>query len=316
MDRDTVYFIISIVLVIGASSGVFFYQHQQITMLTQQTQQGFDQMATQITDVQSNLDEQAFVLDQKIDVTKESLSEVDTQFNQRLVDATKQIDAVRKQSAQGISQLSEQAKALESDILNINVQSQDFSVIIPKVIDGVVSIRTDTSVGSGAIVHRDGFIVTNAHVLQGATSAAVLTYDQKVHQVTVIATNTNLDLALIKIDPKNGDYHVFTFDKTAKVGQKVAAMGAPGGLDFTVTEGIISAINRQSGGLDLLQIDVPINPGNSGGPLVTIEGKIAGINTLKRAGFEGVGFAINADTVDDFVDSAIAQYEASLAQQN
>ena len=91
------------------------------------------------------------------------------------------------------------------------------------------------------------------------------------------------------------------------------AVGSPGGLDFTVTQGIISA-KRQNDGNSYIQIDVPINPGNSGGALVTIEGKVAGVNSLKLAGFEGVGFALASNQVQEIIEPMIAADKARVAQ--
>ncbi|MEK6901521.1 MAG: trypsin-like peptidase domain-containing protein, partial [Nanoarchaeota archaeon] len=94
----------------------------------------------------------------------------------------------------------------------------------------------------------------------------------------------------------------------AKVGEKVIAIGNPGGLDFSVTQGIISATNRQdSNGNQYIQIDVPINPGNSGGPLINAEGKVLGVNTLKLVGFEGLGFALASSYVDDIITTIIEE---------
>ena len=87
-------------------------------------------------------------------------------------------------------------------------------------------------------------------------------------------------------------------------------MGNPGGLDFTVTQGIVSAVDRKDAkGNEYVQIDVPINPGNSGGPLVDTSGNVIGVNTLKLAGFEGLGFALEADLVKEIVEQVIAADE-------
>ena len=89
-------------------------------------------------------------------------------------------------------------------------------------------------------------------------------------------------------------------------------MGNPGGLDFTVTKGIVSAFRKDAEGNDLIQIDVPINPGNSGGPLINSEGRVIGVNTKKIEGFEGVGFALASDYVEDIVQDLI---DADRARQ-
>ena len=91
-----------------------------------------------------------------------------------------------------------------------------------------------------------------------------------------------------------------------RVGEKVIAVGNPGGLDFTVTQGIVSAVDRlDSKGNEYVQIDVPINPGNSGGPLINSDGRVIGVNTKKVSGFESLGFALEADLVRDIIDGVI-----------
>jgi len=180
----------------------------------------------------------------------------------------------------------------------------DYSRIIEDVIESVVSVHTNNGVGSGVFVN--GYIITNYHVIKGATSAAIITSDQEQHSpVQIIGFDEDKDLAVLKIDSEYPPLE-FADSDDASIGQRVIALGSPGGLQFSVTEGIISAVNREYGGQTYIQTDVPINPGNSGGPLVDASGEIIGINTKKIQDYEGIGFAIPSDIVRAIFEEIIS----------
>lgn len=160
--------------------------------------------------------------------------------------------------------------------------------------------RKERSLGSGFIISKDGFIVTNNHVIANADEISVnLQGVDEPLPATIIGRDPETDLALLKIDADH-DLPVLTFgdsDKT-KVGQWVMAIGNPFGLDHTVTAGIVSAKGRflNSGPFDdFIQTDASINPGNSGGPLLNLHGEVIGINTAIIASGQGIGFAIPSD---------------------
>jgi S1-C subfamily serine protease len=189
----------------------------------------------------------------------------------------------------------------------------DYSQLIAGVLPSVVSVRTDIGIGSGAIVDKQGYVLTNYHVIQDATDGKIRTYDNQSYEFSIIATNKEEDLALLKIDAPGKQFTPLRFesDDNIKAGMRVFALGSPAGLDFTVTSGIVSAIRTElTDGERFVQIDVPINPGNSGGPLIDVAGRIVGINTLKYRSYEGIGFAIESDVVSNFVSQAIAQDKA------
>lgn len=219
-----------------------------------------------------------------------------------------------------IEQIEEQSdiklKELKQEVSDIKVQSEDFSSIVEDVLQSVVSIGTDKGMGSGAIIDEKGFIVTNFHVVQGANMIRVLTYNSKIYDAQLIGYEPNIDIAVLKIDGENLKTLKFDDSDNTKVGERVIALGSPAGLSFTVTEGIISAVNREGPNkLKIyLQTDVPINPGNSGGPLVNTRGKITGINNYKIGGFEGLGFAIESNTAREIADDVIDNYLNSLNQ--
>ncbi|MBI4155145.1 trypsin-like peptidase domain-containing protein [Candidatus Woesearchaeota archaeon] len=207
-----------------------------------------------------------------------------------------------------IQKLEVESEKLGKGLKDIQITTKDFSSIIEETLESVVSIQTNLGLGSGAIITNEGYIVTNHHVIDGVTAAAIITYKQGTFPVRLVKKDSRLDLALLKIE---GNFRPMDFAnvKLVKVGEKVIALGNPSGLSFSVTEGIISQVNRELNGVSypLFQTDVPINPGNSGGPLANIQGQIVGINRLKIKGFEGLGFAIPADIVKNFVTPAIKE---------
>src|SRR5829696_4472296 len=160
--------------------------------------------------------------------------------------------------------------------------------------------------GSGFIVSKDGYILTNNHVVADADRVTVTLLDKRSFAARVIGRDPDTDVALIKIDGSNLPTVNLGNDEVTRVGQWVLAIGNPLGLDFTVTAGIISAKGRGSESLgrllgsqyaitDFIQTDAAINPGNSGGPLVNIRGEVIGINSAIASGtgyYSGYGFAI------------------------
>ena len=162
------------------------------------------------------------------------------------------------------------------------------------------------SLGSGFIINKDGYIVTNNHVVENADKIEVILKDEKEFDAEIVGRDVNTDLALIKIKPDR-DVPVLLFgDSDAlKVGQWVVAIGSPFGLEHTVTAGIVSAKGRVIGSGpydDFIQTDASINPGNSGGPLINMQGKVVGINTAIIAGGSGIGFAIPINLAKNIVD--------------
>ena len=155
--------------------------------------------------------------------------------------------------------------------------------------------------GSGIILSADGYIVTNNHVVEGASSVTVTLNTGVDYEAKVVGTDAQTDLAVIKIEPKEELTVAKLGDSTAvEVGERVVAIGNPMGLEFfgSVTQGIVSAVNRsvtiENRTMNLIQTDAAINSGNSGGALINARGEVIGINSVKVAtsGVEGMGFAI------------------------
>jgi len=158
--------------------------------------------------------------------------------------------------------------------------------------------------GSGVIISADGYIVTNDHVIDGATELTVSTSDNREMKARVIGTDAKTDIALIKVDARDLAHVSMGSSSKVEVGDIALAMGNPFGLGQTVTMGIISATGRGGLGIeeyeDFIQTDASINPGNSGGALVNTKGELIGINTAilsRSGGNQGVGFAVPVDMV-------------------
>ncbi len=154
-------------------------------------------------------------------------------------------------------------------------------------------------VGSGFILSADGFVLTNAHVVEGAEDVTVTLTDKREFKARVIGSDKRTDVALVKIEAASLPFVRIGDVSRLKVGEWVMAIGSPFGLDNTVTAGIVSAKARDTGEfLPFIQTDVAINPGNSGGPLINMRGEVVGINSQiysRSGGFMGISFAIPID---------------------
>lgn len=160
--------------------------------------------------------------------------------------------------------------------------------------------------GSGSIIDARGYVITNVHVIEGASNIYISLSDGTQHEAKVVGTDTESDIALLKFEPPQVLKTIaFGDSKALRTGQKVIAIGNPFGLERTMTTGIVSGLGRpmknKSGRIirDMIQTDAAINPGNSGGPLLDTSGRMVGINTMivsSSGSSAGVGFAIPAET--------------------
>lgn len=172
----------------------------------------------------------------------------------------------------------------------------------------------EKALGSGIVISSDGYILTNNHVVQNARTIQVKLTDGRTFSGKVIGTDPETDVALVKIDADNLQPITFADSDQAQVGDVVLAVGDPFGIGQTVTEGIISAKNRQGVSDDsasdesFIQTDAAINPGNSGGPLIDTDGRLVGMNTAilsRSGGNQGIGFAVPSDLCRWVADSLI-----------
>jgi len=205
------------------------------------------------------------------------------------------------------------AEVTHEDIFSTaNLPEKSIRMGAAQVGEAVVKITSPGGQGSGFITSKDGYIVTNFHVVEREVEVNVTLYLKSksgfdlrtLRKCKVAAIAPKLDLALVKIKPPKDVIlkYVYIGDSNKmKVGDKVYAIGTPIGLERTVSSGIISVTNRTFQGRTHLQITTPINPGNSGGPLFNLRGEVVGVNSAGYMGLQGLNFAIPSKYVIDFL---------------
>ncbi len=185
---------------------------------------------------------------------------------------------------------------------------------VERVSEAVVKVSSPAGIGSGFFLNEDGYLITNYHVIEKETKIEVTVFQKakdgfekkKLKKVKIEAVNPFVDLALLKVEGL-GDtkikYVPLGDIDSIKVGEQVFAIGNPLGLERTVTDGVISTINRAFQGLVYIQTNADINPGNSGGPLFNLAGEVIGVTNMGYIFFGGLGFAIPIDYVKHFIDN-------------
>lgn len=217
----------------------------------------------------------------------------------------------------------------EDKVEEIKEESKNISEVLEETIKSVVGIsklknngtsiftnnnEESLGIGTGIIVSEKGYILSNKHVSGEQLSVCYITLeDGKKYEGTVVWSDNDLDLSIIKINKNNLPSIKLGNSSEIKIGEKVYAIGNPIGFEFrrTVTSGIISSINRSikieentsSYMSDLIQTDATINPGNSGGPLIYPNGEVIGVNTIKISSAEGIGFAIPINVIKPIIES-------------
>jgi serine protease Do len=176
-----------------------------------------------------------------------------------------------------------------------------------------------TTLGSGIIISKKGYILTNEHVIRGADKVEVTLMNGKKFHGKIEGFDANRDVALIKIRARNLPVAPLGNSRQLLVGEWVVAIGNPFGLHHTVTVGVVSATERNLGVRGwgrvykgLIQTDASINPGNSGGPLVNMEGEVIGINTAIMSEAQGIGFAVPIDAAKDVIKSLMRYHKMKL----
>ena len=207
---------------------------------------------------------------------------------------------------------------LDIDIFNKNKESVVFISTSKKIVDyrSFTKYIVPRGTGSGFIWDKEGHIVTNYHVIDGANSAKVKLHNGKVYNAFLVGSYPRRDIAVLKISAKESNLKPIVVGKSSdlKVGQSVYAIGNPFGLDWTMTKGIVSALNRRVPSRDgtvlsrAIQTDAAINPGNSGGVMLNSSGELIGVNSAIYSpvrGSVGIGFAIPIDLVKPVVEKLI-----------
>lgn len=254
------------------------------------------QWSSDIVAVNKGLADQKAVLDQKIEsVTTtnqgviEQLTAVKTESEQSLLDLTSQLQNVE----------SKNTEQLQDIVSRIGASQQDFSLVIENALPSVVSINTVRGKGSGIIISEDGYVVTNYHVVEETAHLSATTSNRQEHALRIVGVDPATDVAVLQFDDHSRQRKIEVRESgDVRAGERVFAIGNPLGLDFSVTEGIVSSSRRVGGGgITYIQSDISINPGNSGGPLIDSQGRMIGMNTLKVAGVDGLGFSLPSSMV-------------------
>ena len=186
----------------------------------------------------------------------------------------------------------------------IDIETEDYSKIINDSIKSVVTVLTETGQGTGFFVNNN-YIVTNYHVIENSEGIEVIDHKGMDFEAELIGKDIDLDIAIIKIDESHHPL-VLSNSSEIRIGERVIAIGNPLGLSFSVTEGIVSGVQRQ-GPLSekpvYIQTDVALNPGNSGGPLINMQGQVIGVNNFKVSGAEGIGFALKSNYIKEAINN-------------
>ncbi|MBW3019612.1 trypsin-like peptidase domain-containing protein [Candidatus Woesearchaeota archaeon] len=293
-------FVLTLVLLAaGGIAGYVAYDNLQTNQAALESK-----ITGQLASLQEQLASVAEQTNAKIEETQLSLQQTEAKLGEEVskvkISQQNTYDIFSSELSQVKEESKQQYQDLKDNILS-GLKNTDFAAVVEDAIDSVVSIKTDIGLGSGAVIDPRGYIVTNYHVIAGASAAAIYASDGRRFSVSLIGFDQNADIAVLFI---NQSMPALTWGASDRVkqGESVIAIGSPKGLDFTVTEGIVSALDRKDKlGNTYIQTDVAINPGNSGGPLLNTKGQIIGINTQKVADTEGLGFALASDQVEDIV---------------
>ena len=294
MKKDINMFLVTIIVILVIQMGFVIYQYESIKKLDSE----IGSLDSAITSLAEELGLTKSELQDKIDDST-------AQSQEDISKLSKDVIQTQKDVTQTQEDLEEQSRELEEQLDDIKSSvSDDFSSVIENTINGVVSVKTNVAQGSGFIISSDGYIVTNYHVIEGASAMGIVPYQDSLKPVAIIGSNIGKDVALLKISGSYDSLQLGNSDNL-NLGEEVIAMGNPYGLPFSVTQGIISALGRPgpAGNEAYIQTDVPLNPGNSGGPLVNKAGKVVGINNFKLGGdAEGLGFSLESNEVISIIN--------------
>lgn len=197
-------------------------------------------------------------------------------------------------------------------VMLAGVGHAQFAEALKQVRDTVVTVSAGEREGAGFVVNSAGHVLTNQHVVKDAKSIQVKLRTGEVLSATVVESSAERDLCVLKVERDHLPAVQFASSAKVKQGEDVAAVGAPLGLENTVTKGIISSTSREINGKQFLQIDAALNPGNSGGPVINADGFVVGVATKVAKEAQNVGFVVPSDEVTAFLDTAKVPYQSAL----
>ena len=231
----------------------------------------------------------------------------------------------------GVAQMSNSGGNSKVQLVGNNGEISPVIAIAQKVTPSVVGVKTygtynyfgrqianqELGSGSGIIYSEDGYIITNYHVIENATSVTITLSDGSEYDAQIVGSDSTSDLAVLKVDANNLPAADLGDSDELQIGELVVAIGNPLGYENTVTDGIVSGLNRQltdyTDAMTLIQTNAAINSGNSGGALVNSAGEVVGINSAKlvASNAEGMGFALSINEVKPIVEALISQGHVS-----
>lgn len=288
----------------------------QLATVQDELRERYDRVDYQLKQLAEDVDAKTYRIKQDLTEQKNAASGLTSQFSSlqketqtKLIDITGQLNRVETERDRALEEFGKQLKQVSAD-------SSDFSTIVEDAMQSVVSVETLTGKASGTIIREDGYVVTSKHVVGDARGVVVQLYNKNSQQrdrltAKVVGTNEVYDVAVLKIEPGAKKLKAIPIgnSKNVKLGEKVFALGNPGAIGFSASEGIISATDRFVGNTQYLQTDSPINIGNSGGPLINRRGEMVGMNTLKIAGYEGISLALPAHVVQGSANGILRNEE-------
>jgi len=302
------------------SSGLFGIQRVQLAQLEGKYTANIVALEGDIKTLQQQLDADVQAANRNILDQRKILEQQISQLTKTDENVLQQLGTVQVSSQQEIMDISSQLQDIEMHNSlklreiesKLGQEQQDFSFIVEQTLPSVVSINTVRGKGSGIIIHDDGYVVTNYHVVEETAHLSATTSDRQEHDVSIVGYDEATDIALLKFNDNSKHKAIAVRDSTTvKAGEKAFVFGNPLGLDFSVTEGLVSSAKRiGQGGIPYIQTDARINPGNSGGPLVDVQGNMIGMNTLKVTGVEGLGFALPSNLVMNIADRMMKEEKA------
>lgn len=300
------YFLASLLVIALVAGGGYYYHTETLRVLRAE----YDE---RLAGISSELGEQGESLTSVKSMLVTQGAELESKITEVEEEHSKELARVERESERKTAEL-------EKELGQIDIETKGFTSVIEDVKDSIVSLRTDRGYGSGFVVGVQGYVMTNYHVVAGINALSIEFADGRKYPGRIAGWDEKADLAILKIASEK-KFPALSFGRTEDltVGQKVIALGNPAGLDFTVTEGIISSTERTNNyGYGMIQTSVPINPGNSGGPLIDGNGMVVGVNTFKITGaeFEGLGFAMNPDNANSVANQAIRADQERLEEED